>query len=97
LDLRDRRDLYNGFGNGLSRAFELALTPAIFSGIGWAVDRVLGTTPLFMILLLLLAVAGVGYMTWFRYEAEMREREAEAVWSRSRPVPRATPGEVAGS
>lgn len=83
MDLRDRQDLYNGFGNGLSRAFELALTPAIFSGLGWLVDRWLGTTPLFMIVFLLFAVAGVGYMSWFRYEADMRRRESEAVWSRS--------------
>jgi F0F1-type ATP synthase assembly protein I len=82
LDLRDRRDLYNGFGDGLSRAFELAITPAVFAGLGWLVDRALGTTPLFMIVLLLFAVAGVGYMTWFRYEADMKAREAEAVWGR---------------
>lgn len=83
MDLRDRQDLYNGFGNGLSRAFELALTPAIFGGLGWLVDRWVGTTPLFMIVFLFFAVAGVGYMTWFRYEAEMKQREAESVWSKA--------------
>ena len=83
MDLRDRQDLYNGFGNGLSRAFELALTPAIFSGFGWLIDRWLGTTPLFMIVLLLFAVAGVGYMSWVRYEADMQARESEAIWNRS--------------
>ena len=82
MDLRDRQDLFNGFGNGLSRAFELALTPAIFGGLGWLVDRWLGTTPLFMILLVLFAVSGVGYMSWHRYDAEMREKEQEAVWAR---------------
>ena len=82
MDLRARRELNNGFGDALSRAFELAVTPALFSGIGWLVDRWVGTTPLFTILLLLFAVAGVGYMTWFRYEEEMKRHEADAVWNR---------------
>ena len=83
MDLRDRQDLYNGFGDGLSRAFELALTPAVFGALGFLLDRWAGTTPLFTIVLLLFAVAGVGYMAWVRYEAEMREKEQEAVWARS--------------
>jgi F0F1-type ATP synthase assembly protein I len=84
VDLRDRRDFYNGFGDGLARAFELALTPAIFGGLGFLADRALGTTPLLTIVFLLFAVCGVGYMTWFRYEAEMKRHEAEAVWARTK-------------
>ena len=30
MDLKDRQHLYNGFGNGLARAFELAATPLVF-------------------------------------------------------------------
>lgn len=86
MDLRDRQDLYNGFGDGLSRAFELALTPAVFGGLGFFVDRWAGTTPLFIIVFLFFAVAGVGYMTWHRYESEMQVKESEAVWARSRPA-----------
>lgn len=82
MDLRERRELNNGFGEALSRAFELAATPAIFAGLGWLLDRWLGTSPLFLIILFLFAVAGVGYMTWFKYEAEMKEHEADAVWNR---------------
>ena len=92
VDLRERRELNNGFGNALSRAFELAATPAIFGGIGWFVDRVLGTGPLFLIVFFLFAVAGVGYMTWFRYEEEMKQHEAGAVWNRRK---RAANGDVA--
>ena len=84
MDLRDRQDLYNGFGDGLSRAFELALTPAVFGGLGFLVDSWVGTTPLFMIVFLFFAVAGVGYMTWHRYETEMQAKEQEAAWARSR-------------
>ena len=84
MDLRDRRDLYNGFGDGLARAFELAVTPAIFAAIGYGLDRWLGTTPLLTIVLLLFALVGTTYMAWVRYDAEMRRREDDAVWNRKR-------------
>jgi F0F1-type ATP synthase assembly protein I len=82
VDLRERRELNNGFGEALSRAFELAVTPGLFAGLGWLLDRWLGTTPLFLLVLLVFGIGGVGYMTWFRYDQEMREHEAEAVWNR---------------
>ncbi|MCU1373654.1 MAG: hypothetical protein JWO68_940 [Actinomycetia bacterium] len=84
MDLRERRELNNGFGEALSRAFELAATPAIFAGFGWLIDRQLGTSPLFLLVLFFLAIAGVGYMTWFKYEEEMKAHEDDAVWSRKR-------------
>jgi F0F1-type ATP synthase assembly protein I len=84
VDLRERRELNNGFGEALSRAFELAATPAIFGGLGWLVDRQLGTSPLFLLVFFFFAIIGVGYMAWFRYEEEMREHEADAVWNRKR-------------
>lgn len=82
MDLRERQQLNNGFGEALSRAFEMAATPAIFAGLGWLIDRSLGTAPLFLLVLFFLAVAGVGYMTWRKYEAEMQAHEAEAPWNR---------------
>ena len=82
MDLRERRELNNGFGDALSRAFELAATPAIFAGIGWLVDRLVGTPHVFLLLFFFFAIAGVGYMSWFRYEQEMKAHEADAVWNR---------------
>ena len=84
MDLRERQELNNGFGNAMSRAFELAATPAIFSGFGWLIDRQLGTSPLFLLVLFVFAIAGVGYMTWKKYEEEMQAHEADAVWNRSK-------------
>lgn len=84
MDLRERRELNNGFGNAMSRAFELAATPAIFAGFGWLLDRELGTSPLFLLVLFFFAIAGVGYMTWKQYEEEMQAHEADAVWNRSK-------------
>ena len=84
MELHDRRDLYNGFGDGLARAFELAVTPAIFGGFGYGLDRWLGLAPLLTIVLFLFAVAGTSYMAWFRYDAEMRQVEAGKPWTRHR-------------
>jgi hypothetical protein len=48
----DRRDLYNGFGDAYSRAFEMVVTPAIFGLIGWfLIDARLGTRPVFTLAL----------------------------------------------
>ena len=84
MEIHERRDLYNGFGDGLARAFELALTPAIFGGIGYGLDRWLGLAPLLTLVLFLFGVAGTSYMAWFRYEAEMQRVEAGKPWARRR-------------
>lgn len=83
--LAERRAVYNGFGDGLARAFELAVTPALFGGLGWLLDRALGLTPLLTIVLFLFGVVGTSYMAWFRYEEEMRRHEQDAPWARRRP------------
>ena len=84
MDLRDRRDLYNGFGDGLARAFELAATPAVFGFLGWLVDRALGTPPAFMIALALFAIVGMFVRMWIHYDAEMKVHEAKFA---RRPAP----------
>ncbi len=91
MELPERReaqnafgDVQNGFGDGLAKAFELVLTPAIFGLAGFALDRWLGLTPLFTIVLTLWALAVVTFMAWYRYEAEMRRVEEGAVWARAR-------------
>ena len=47
-----------GADDNLGRGMETALLLAVFLGIGWLVDRWLGTRPLFMIGLVLFAAAG---------------------------------------
>jgi hypothetical protein len=84
VELHERREVYNGFGDGLARAFELALTPALFGGLGHLLDVELGLRPLLTIVLFLFGVAGTSYMAWFRYEAEMRRVEADKPWARRR-------------
>ncbi len=73
-------DLYNGAGEGLSRAFELALTPAIIGGFGYLLDRWLGLLPVFTIIFFLVAVFGVAVRMYYGYAAKMKEHDAAGPW-----------------
>ena len=83
-------DLYNGAGEGLNRAFELALTPAIIGGFGYLLDRLLWLLPVFTIVFFLIGMGGVIARMWYGYDARMREHEASGPWA-----PRATNAEQA--
>ena len=56
---------------------DIALTVALFFGIGFGLDRWLGTTPLFMIGLTVLAAIGFFVRFKYQYDAAMDEHEAE--------------------
>lgn len=71
MDQRAKRDLYNGFGNTLSRAFEIVLLPLLFALPGWGIDRWLGTSPLFALLFGLFGLAGIAARSYFEYSARM--------------------------
>ena len=74
-------DLYNSAGEGLNRAFELALTPAIIGGFGYLLDRWLGLLPVFTIVFFLIGMGGVIARVWYGYDARMREHEAASPWA----------------
>ncbi|MEY2421475.1 MAG: putative F0F1-ATPase subunit Ca2+/Mg2+ transporter [Acidimicrobiaceae bacterium] len=91
MDLRDRRELNNGFGNALSRAIDLTVTPMIFGFLGYLLDGRFGTRPLFM-----LGLFGftIGYLFWkqyLHYSVEMDEHQRKI----SSPGSEASPGEAA--
>jgi hypothetical protein len=72
--LPDLKSHDRGFGDGLSAAFELVVTPAIFGVGGFFLDRVLGTVPVFT---LVLSVVVLIYMVWKFWAQYMRDSEAE--------------------
>lgn len=86
MDLKARQQTHRGFGDAMSRAIELALVPAVFGGVGWLVDRVLGTEPAFLIGLAVFGVVGTVIKMWIGYDLEMKRHEAAAIWTRSRTV-----------
>jgi F0F1-type ATP synthase assembly protein I len=81
----ERRELYNGFGDGLALAFQIALTPVIFGGLGYLIDRWIDKVPLFTIVLFLVSMIGVFLSQWLQYEYRMQQADAKAVW-RKRPA-----------
>lgn len=81
--LNDKRAMNQGFGDGMSRAFELVATPFVFAGFGYLIDRVAGTSPVFTIALAIFGVVGVFVRMWYGYDAEMRSHESSGSWVRS--------------
>ena len=85
FSLNDKRAMNQGFGDGMSRAFELVATPLLFGLLGFLVDRVAGTTPAFVIALGAFGAVGTFVRAWYGYDAEMRTHESSARWA-SRPA-----------
>jgi F0F1-type ATP synthase assembly protein I len=80
--LAARQETFQGFGDTLAVAFELAVTPFIFGLIGYGLDRWLGLTPVFTIVLVLFCIAGLSVRMWFEYDARMKAHEAAGPWAR---------------
>jgi hypothetical protein len=86
VDLRAVREVNNGFGEGLSAAFEMVVTPVLFAFFGYLIDRWLG---LHLVFALIFGLFVFGYEVWklvMRYSTQMAAHDATAPWSR-RPVP----------
>jgi F0F1-type ATP synthase assembly protein I len=63
--------------DALGRGLDTGLTVALFLGVGYGLDRWLGTVPIFMIALTLLAAVGAFVSYKYRYDAQMAELERE--------------------
>jgi F0F1-type ATP synthase assembly protein I len=59
----------------LGHGFDAAFVVVLFFGLGFLLDRVLGTTPVFMIALSIFGAVGVFVRFWYRYDARMTEHE----------------------
>jgi F0F1-type ATP synthase assembly protein I len=69
-------------GDGLSRAFELAVTPALFGALGYALDRWIGVLPVFTIVFVLVALIGMMLRTWYGYVYRMQALEEAGPWAK---------------
>jgi F0F1-type ATP synthase assembly protein I len=70
-----KRNANPAVGDALAKAFEFAATVGIFTFIGFGLDRWLGTTPLFMIVLFVIVLIEQILRLWFSYVAEMKVHE----------------------
>jgi F0F1-type ATP synthase assembly protein I len=63
--------------DAVGRGMDAAFTMLTFIGIGFAVDQWLGTTPVLMIALSVLAAVGLFFSWKARYMTKMEELEAQ--------------------
>ena len=61
----------------IGKGIDVALVTLTFLGIGYALDRWLGTKPVFMIVLVVLALIGEFVRFWYDYDARMKVHEAQ--------------------
>jgi ATP synthase protein I len=63
--------------DNIGRGMDLALVTLVFLGVGYVLDRVFDTKPVFMIVMFVLAIVGLTMRMWYGYDAKMRVLEAE--------------------
>lgn len=61
--------------SALGKGMDFAFTLALFFGLGYLLDRWFGTTPVFMIALSVIAIVGLTFRIWTKYEAEMQAHD----------------------
>ena len=66
-----------GTDDRLGKSIDVALVTLVFLGVGYALDRWLGTKPIFMIALVVLALVGEFVRFWYDYDARMKVLEAQ--------------------
>lgn len=63
--------------DGLGRGMDIALVTLVFVGLGWLLDNWLGTDPVFMVVLVVVALVGQFVKMWYAYDGQMRQLEQE--------------------
>lgn len=65
--------------DSLGLGIEVALVMALFFAVGYGLDRLFGTMPIFMIIMTLLSAVGLFTKFKYRYDERMDEHEAKRV------------------
>jgi len=61
----------------LGKGIDVALVTLVFLGFGYLLDRWLDTKPVFMVVLVCVALIGEFVRFWYDYDSRMRVLEAE--------------------
>ena len=61
--------------HGIGRGMEFAVMVLLFFGVGYALDRWLDTKPIFMIVLVVLAIVGQFASLYYGYDERMKAHE----------------------
>ena len=62
--------------------FELVFSPLLLALVGYGLDRLLGTLPIFTIVFAVVGLAGAVAKMYFTYRYEMEQHEANGPWAR---------------
>ncbi len=62
--------------------YELAFSPMLLALLGYGIDRLFGTVPVFTISLGLLGFIGAVVKIYFTYRSDMEQHEASGPWVR---------------
>ena len=76
----DKRELYKGFDDGYTHAIELVATPIVAGGIGYLIDHLIGTMPVFTIAMVILAMVTAFIKMYYAYDAKMKAHDAVSPW-----------------
>ncbi len=90
-----RQKLNRGYADSTARGLEIAAVPLVFGGIGWLIDRALGTSPAFTHALAIFAMIGTFVKLWLGYDAAMKREEEGAIWNRPASGPHGDAGGAA--
>jgi len=71
-----------GYGDGLTQALTLVVGPVLFGALGALLDSVLGTSPLFLIVLGLFGVLASAVTAYYEYKGRMALHEEGKPWAR---------------
>lgn len=71
-----------GYSTAMGRGLELAVTLLVMVGVGLLVDRIFGTSPVFVIIFSVLGFAGITVKLFLGYDLEMKKHEDGAIWNR---------------
>ncbi len=62
--------------------FELVFSPLLLALVGFGLDRLLGTLPVFTIVFAVVGLTGAVAKMYFTYRYEMEQHEANGPWAR---------------
>jgi F0F1-type ATP synthase assembly protein I len=70
------------YHDALGQALTFVLAPVAFGALGWLLDSLLGSGPVFMILFGLFGAGAVFAWAWYRYEEQSARHEEGKPWTR---------------
>lgn len=71
-----------GYNDALGQALTFVGAPVGFGAVGWLFDQLLGTGPLFMLLLGLVGAAAVLAWAYYQYQARSAAHDEGKPWTR---------------